>query len=342
MQEDCSPQPLENKGGSAASLPQVPLTASGAENAEDVPRARMFPTVQKCMNRHWIFFAVIITMFAAYPAPSAGAKINKETSTETVIVLFLLVGLTIDLQRLHRGVVAIHVHVFCQTFNLILMPLAYYFVVYRWSWEIHAGILTQPLSVGVMAAMCMPTTVSTCVLFTRQAQGDEAVAAFNAAGGNLLGPLFAPFMAAHLLGSVVPPQDPVATLAEVAYKILVPLALAVLLQLSLRRWCRTAVINGVVSVAKRMMDLLMVVLFYFIWCMCFEDGKRDLAANTVAAMSLWVTVVHVVFLTLVWLASRGFSWERRIALLFTAPQKTEGMAVAILAVIFGGDRKSVV
>ena len=88
-----------------------------------------------------------------------------------------------------------------QGFNLVLTPLAFYFLVYRWGWDIKLGIISRELAPGVMAAMCIPTTTSTCVLFTKLAGGDDALAAFNAAAGNVAGVVWSPLMASWLMGS---------------------------------------------------------------------------------------------------------------------------------------------
>merc|ERR1719230_2121148 len=53
-------------------------------------------------------------------------------------------------------------------------------------------------------------------------------------------------------------------------------------------------------------------------------------------MILWVGFLHVLFLALAWLCSWRFGMERRIAFVFTASQKTENMAIAILDQIFPG------
>merc|ERR1712137_554735 len=53
-------------------------------------------------------------------------------------------------------------------------------------------------------------------------------------------------------------------------------------------------------------------------------------------MILWISMVHIVFLCLAWLVGYRLDIRRRIAVALTAPQKTEGMAIAILAIIFKG------
>ena len=72
-----------------------------------------------------------------------------------------------------------------QIFSLVFTPCLYYAAVFHWQWEVSAGILSQTFAVGMMAAMCMPTTTNTSVLFVQQARGDVSLATINAALGNV-------------------------------------------------------------------------------------------------------------------------------------------------------------
>lgn len=96
-------------------------------------------------------------------------------------------------------------HVVCQAFSLGLTPALFYLLLYRPGAA--DALLTPSLAVGLMAAMCMPTTTNTGVMFVQQARGDASVAAINAAVGNLLGAFVAPLTASATLGGAVAQQD---------------------------------------------------------------------------------------------------------------------------------------
>ena len=53
-----------------------------------------------------------------------------------------------------------------QGFNLVATPVVFYFGLYSWGGA--RAILGESFAAGTMAAMCVPTTTNTGVLFTQQ------------------------------------------------------------------------------------------------------------------------------------------------------------------------------
>ena len=49
--------------------------------------------------------------------------------------------------------------------------------------------MSSQLVTGIVICVCMPTTVSTNVVFTKDALGNEAVSLINAVIGNIIGEL---------------------------------------------------------------------------------------------------------------------------------------------------------
>eukprot|EP00935_MAST-01C_sp_MAST-1C-sp1_P000966 g966.t1 len=88
---------------------------------------------------------------------------------------------------------------------------------------------------------------------------------------------------------------------------------------------------------------ILVMLFYLIFAKAFyrKPGKKtSISARGVAALVVWITALHLLLLALAWLVSRalgahgGMTPKQRVAFILVAPQKTEGMAIAILTIIF--------
>lgn len=311
-------------------------SSSVGELATAANRPRSCAGVVWILRQNHALIAVIATLFLAYPYPNIGAVIYKAASEELVAALFFLVGCTVELERLRQGACALHVHLLIQTYNLLVMPLLYYATVHRTHWAQTAGILTHELAIGSMAALCMPTTANTCVLFTRQASGDDSVAVFNATVGNVIGLFVAPVMAHYLIGGDASEKVSMMALVNLLCETVLPFALGAALQCvllcSARSW-----LNFAKRFAGRTLNLLMIILFYFIWCTCLQHGSHGLAAPQLASMIAWIALVHIIFFCGAWMLGKFFDIERRIALVCTAPQKTEGMAVAILGIIFKGD-----
>jgi hypothetical protein len=94
----------------------------------------------------------------SHPPVVGCAQVYAVLSEALIVALFLLLGLTLDIEALRQAAGALHVHLFVQLFSLVLTPLAYFGLVYHWRWEVSSGILQPNFAAGVMAALCMPTT----------------------------------------------------------------------------------------------------------------------------------------------------------------------------------------
>eukprot|EP01059_Diplonema_ambulator_P014917 TRINITY_DN25950_c0_g1_i1.p1 TRINITY_DN25950_c0_g1~~TRINITY_DN25950_c0_g1_i1.p1 ORF type:complete len:345 (+),score=78.97 TRINITY_DN25950_c0_g1_i1:32-1066(+) len=278
---------------------------------------------------------VLVTSFLALLNPELGAK-GGPLMYEVMIPLcikciFFTIGLVLPAEQLVNGTMAVRFHLMCQSYSLLVLPFAYYVLVYHWKWEQSLGILTTDFSKGVMAALCMPTTAFTCVMFTKQAGGDESVAVCNAAIGNLLGPLVSPVVAHLFLGGHTS-----LSIGQEAWKLgkqlVLPLLVGLSLQLIVLRF-KQELMPAVVEKSRQLFDVILVLVLYYIFCEGFNAEPSNLTLVAMSSMIVWVTLVHLAAFVGAWYYSWPFSLRRRIALMFVASQKTEGMAIAILAII---------
>eukprot|EP01064_Diplonema_japonicum_P011041 TRINITY_DN1830_c0_g2_i1.p1 TRINITY_DN1830_c0_g2~~TRINITY_DN1830_c0_g2_i1.p1 ORF type:complete len:364 (+),score=71.21 TRINITY_DN1830_c0_g2_i1:30-1121(+) len=278
---------------------------------------------------------VIATSGLALIEPSYGAKggpLHYEIVIPTCIVaIFLTIGMVLPADQLANGTRAVSFHIMCQSYSLLVMPFSYYILVYYWKWDQMLDILSTDFSKGVMAALCMPTTAFTCVMFTRQAGGDESVAVCNAALGNLLGPLVSPVVAHLFLGG----HSSMSILKEafkLGWQLVLPLIAGLAIQFAVIQH-NAELIPVMVKWARFVFDIILVVVLYFIFCEGFHAEPDSITAVSVSLMVVWVTVVHICAFVGAWYYASPFSPKRRVALMFVASQKTEGMAIAILAII---------
>eukprot|EP00937_MAST-01D_sp_MAST-1D-sp2_P000648 g648.t1 len=298
-----------------------------------------------------------------------------------ITCLFALLGLTIQLAEMRRALFAIRCHALTQLFSLVLTPVLYYALVFYPSWEVRAGILSRPFAVGMMAALCMPTTTNTSVLFAQQARGDVSVASINAAVGNLVGAVFAPVLATALINSVVQSgatrvhSDAAKTAAKLGREIVAPMVGGLCVQWAIGRWAMHGAPSGVVwrrvrRVLLAVSNAILCVMFWLVFSKAFAGKHDGMTGRGIALLVFWVVVWHLLLVALAWYCSRWVSVspppaaagdgrqgacgqcgqracgshacsgredaERRVAFLLVAPQKTESMAVAILAALFTG------
>ena len=286
----------------------------------------------------WPLVAAAVSALVAAADPSPGARIQHDVNPYLVGFIFVVSGLGIDVYEMARGLAAIHVHVPMQAFVLLVTPGLYYFAVYRQRWEVSSGWLTPSYADGCMAVMAMPTPVSTSLIFTQQAHGDVVLASFNMAASNLLGVVTSPVLLGlmlHRANSTETPS-PLAALPSTLEKLLletaVPLLSGVVARVLLQRhWPqRIAPIRRAASLVQA---LVLIVLFWLLFSGAFAKDAGRLAPAPLARLAVWCLLVHLVLLALTGLLSWPLSPPRRVAALLVAPQKTEGMAIAVLATI---------
>ena len=89
-----------------------------------------------------------------------------------VIVIFLISGLSLRTQTLAKTVLRIRLHMLVQIINLIMIPFFVFGLVllfFKAQMDISSLLL-----IGLVIASCTPTTVSSNVVMTKNAGGNEA------------------------------------------------------------------------------------------------------------------------------------------------------------------------
>ena len=160
--------------------------------------------LHQLLLRYWMLFAVLATAGIAVAYPNPGVQLYTHVSVALLVALFFFQGFMLKLENLRQALAlrALPAHLWLQTFSLVVTPLLYFAIVYRWKWEVTTGILSnQELANGALVALAMPTTTSTSLLFTLEAGGDVSFAALHCCVGQILGVLVAPLLSSCLLQS---------------------------------------------------------------------------------------------------------------------------------------------
>jgi len=172
------------------------------------------------------------------------------------------------------------------------------------------------------------------VLWTQLADGEVAIAAVNAVIGNVVGAVLTPITASLLIGADAGTKPTVQSMVVKPFELVIgPMALGVLLQLSIRS-VSTSAFERLVPLAKHGLEIVMIVITYFLFCSAFDGGTHGLNAQTLIGMLAWTAIVHLSYLSLAWCLALKLGLRRRIAFVITACQKTDAMAVPIMQNIF--------
>ena len=307
----------------------------------------------RVVRGNWPLILVMVAFCMALIFPDGG-KYYKPLVKPLIMTLLALLGFATPLMNACRGARALHVHVLLQFYSLLMTPIGYYFLVYRWRWEVTSGILAEPFAQGLLAELCMPGTHATSLIFCQQAGGDTAVAAVSSSIGSLVGSAIAPFVAGVLLigsnhsssssGEADVESYFLSTLSKLSEEVILPFAGGLAAQLACHRliksfsdsrpWVSTW-FGAVLSWLKHLTNLVLFLLIYLIFAHTMrDDDLSQYGAINLCKLVAYVLAVHLVIIAGAWLCALPLSPRRRVAFVLTAPQKTESLALAILAVIF--------
>ena len=220
-------------------------------------------------------------------------------------------------------------HLFLQAFIFVAVPL--YFAA-------SAALLWRGgdprLLAGIYALAVLPTTVSSCIVFTQAARGNVVATIFNASLANVAGVFLSPLLLSLLLqqsGRALPADELLRVLTALALKMLLPFALGQVARARLRELAQR--LRKAISV---FMNASIVVIIWF----SFSRPALD-PAFAASLLRLWplfgyLALSHLLLLGAVWGVTRALRLDKAntYTALFVAPQKTLAMGAPLLTTYF--------
>jgi solute carrier family 10 (sodium/bile acid cotransporter), member 7 len=264
-------------------------------------------------------------------APGLGGRLNPSGITADVVVwlLFLGTGLTLPSEAIASGLRKVKLHLLTQTFIFVIYPLTMVGLV-----AVIGDVLSPGLRVGFLALSVLPTTISSCIVFTHGSGGNSVGTAFNAAVANASGALVSPLLLTLLLrGSSLSIGDirPGHVIGELALLMVLPLVFGqVIHRLSPKLVKRAA---KPVKIASNIAILFLVLVS--VAKSASTPGFVEQAGDALVPLAFLATY-HLGVVGLAFLIARLAKLDRadRIAFLYAAPQKTLAMGTPLIAVYF--------
>jgi solute carrier family 10 (sodium/bile acid cotransporter), member 7 len=284
-------------------------------------------------TRYWFLLGLALASGLAFLAPEIGARggpLRSEVTTKAgVALIFFIQGLVIAPAVLRAGALRWRLHVAVQLFVFVGFPLAVLLL------DLLGGQLLPPnLRLGFLFLAILPTTISTCVVFTAAAGGNTTGALFNSVLANIAGVLLTPLFAALLMrwSGEAPALGPM--IGEVVLLLLLPLAVGQVVRPLVRRvWEPNP---------RRLATVSNLIILYIV----FAAFANSVASGAFVQTGLFVTAgVALVAVGLFAVATAaaallghrlGFGLEDRLALLFSGPQKTLAAGAPMAQVLFAG------
>jgi len=243
------------------------------------------------------------------------------------VIVFLTTGLTLRSGEVMHGLTAWRVHTFIQGFSYVLFPLATWVLVWLLGHQLPDG-----LRVGFYILAAVPTTITSCVVFTHLAGGSMAVALFNAVVGNLSGVLLTPIIMLIMMGvaKISVDVDELAVLQRLGLIVVLPFVVGQIIHHAARG--RTAGVRKPMAITNRICILFIVLIAFGA---VFGPEVQRVSLIDVAVPLACVIPGHFVVLWLAWAGAKlcGFARRDCIAVVFTAPQKTLALGIPLATTI---------
>jgi sodium/bile acid cotransporter 7 len=339
-----------------ASKESESLTSSHEDKADDEPVVSQLPApslsskakkillaVLNFLYDNWFVVGVCVAIGLAAAWPQLGRSHGYIQSQYTVkygcvIVVFLLSGMGLKTEVLVQALQRPFLHTLVQSLSLGLTPFL--------GWGVGAVMLKTPLnssfSYGYMVACAMPTTVSTNVVFTKAANGNEACALINAVIGNIIGIFISPALLQLMVGRSSGSSGAyVGVILQLAYTVIIPLIVGQVIQKflpKLVKWLQSKVSFGNIS---------NVMILLLIWATFSDMFYSKVSADAGSIISIMLAMVLTFFafsaicfgLCLIPLVSETLKLERAdaVAVTICGATKTLALGIPVISVVYGGD-----
>jgi sodium/bile acid cotransporter 7 len=285
------------------------------------------------LRKNWFLVGIVVALVTGYLLSGSADRLNPAgwTNRIIVIVLFLITGLTLPSDRIRQDLASPKLHLFVQAVMFVVAPALFLTAI-----PLFRDTMDGRLLVGILGLAVLPTTVSSCIVFTQSAGGNTVAAVFNSALANTAGIFLSPLLLSLLLsrsGAALPTGQLLVTLRSLALYMLVPIAAGQIGRIWLReRIERHKTKLGIASSTL----ILMVVVLAFSRTASNPEFRR--VFRELPWLFVYLACAHFVLVGFVLGATRllGFTVRDRITAMFVAPQKTLALGAPLLTIYFSG------
>ena len=280
----------------------------------------------------WFLIGIVAVFLLAVSAPQLAAPGGPlalgSWQDALFVMMFLTTGIALRTAELSTALTSWRLHALTQGFNLGLVPLLAAAV------DPLLGLVGVPAvwRLGILVTLCLPMTISSCVLLTRLAGGSEAAALTQATLGGLLGIVITPLWLLLLAGGKAEIDASKAS-AHLGLVVLLPVLVGQLLQ---RAWPAIMHARGWLN---QLSTVALLINLHQVFCTSFANGGTVTWGLGVLAIAMGST--HVVLFLSAWHASAWPIWKltrgERIAVAICGSHKTAALGIPLMGVLFHGN-----
>ncbi|KAJ8262159.1 hypothetical protein GJAV_G00163160 [Gymnothorax javanicus] len=287
------------------------------------------------IRKEWFMIGIVLVITFAKLEPSVGVKggpLKPEITITYIAVsaIFFNSGISLKTEELTSAVMHVKLHLFVQFFTLAFFPVAIWVLLKL----LALTSINQWLLKGLQTVGCMPPPVSSAVILTKAAGGNEAAAIFNSAFGSFLGIIVTPLLLLTFLGSSS--SVPFSSIfSQLFVTVVVPLFAGQVCRRFVKDWLERrkppfgAISSGV---------LLMII--YTTFCDTFSNPSIDLDRLSMVAVVFIIFSIQLGFLMLTFLLTSrkksGFKPADTVAVMFCSTHKSLTLGIPMLKIVFAG------
>eukprot|EP00049_Salpingoeca_infusionum_P026135 m.23948 g.23948 ORF g.23948 m.23948 type:complete len:363 (+) comp8547_c1_seq1:250-1338(+) len=281
--------------------------------------------------KHWFLVGLVASIGFAKLAPWVGVKngpLHPEWTVKygAVSLIFFNSGLTLKTEELKNAVMQFKLHAMIQLFTLAFVPVLMWVLV-----EFFRSIelFPTPLLTGLSVLSCMPPPVSSAVILTAAAGGNEAGAIFNSAFGSFLGIFVTPLLLLFVVGeSAGVPLE----------KIFLSLTLTVVLPLVAGQLVRKQFwnqINDLNIPFSKISSFVLLVIIYTTFCDTFT-GSVDIEPSSLAMLVVFLVMLLLIEMIGLFFVTRKLNFAPRdvVCVLFCATHKSLTLGIPMMNIVF--------
>jgi len=283
----------------------------------------------KRLKSHWFSLAMLVFFLIAWMAPGIPGAINQGgwVKMAAIMIIFFFTGLSLKTEEILKSSAHFRLHLYIQGYCYIFMPLLCWVCIRVFGKSLHEGLI-----IGFFLLSVLPTTISSCVVFTQISGGNFAGALFNAVLGNVLGIFASPALFVLMIGAtdMKIEIDALSIIKKLSMLVLLPLAIGQVVHIFFRH--KTGQFRKTGSLVNRWCILLIV---YFAFGKLFTNKSLGVSFSRILVPLLLVIPGHLVILCLAGFGGKlmGFNQKDRITIYFCAPQKTLAMGLPLIAAV---------
>ncbi|KAF7586741.1 hypothetical protein BBP40_008384 [Aspergillus hancockii] len=293
-----------------------------------------------------IGIGVVILIAAQVQAPTQNQDlIETVISYLCVTIIFLITGCTLSTRALIENYSRWKVHLLVQIQCFLLTSASVYAIVSLCATS--PGFMDEALLIGLLFMGCVPTTISSNVVMTRNARGNDALTVVESTIGNFLGPFLTPLLIQMYL---LPRPWYTEFLSEerggyaaiykrifkqIGLSVFVPMVVGQFLQYLIPKPIRK------IFITWKLNKLSSLCLLLIIW-QAYDAAFASEVFTSVRPSNIIFVVFISVAMFLVWLivsVSVSVPWlsrEDTVAVAYCVPAKTPAMGVPLANLIFKG------